>query len=306
MFHLKLEEINARCRLDPVEFVEESEQRYTNVIDSIAERVCDSVDECPILLLNGPSSSGKTTTARRIREAVESRGVTSYAISMDDYYISRGTYSVPVDEDGAPDLESPLCMDLPLLSDHLAALCEGRTIEVPQYDFAQRRRTEQTTQMCLKKGEIAVIEGIHSLNEVITGRLKGRSIGIYMAVGTEVVVTNEWRIAPHQLRFVRRAIRDMNFRSEPVSGTIGMWRSVRRGERLYIRPHIPAATYIVNTYLPYEDCVLMNQLRELAQPNLQQMTDVGLEPVVRALDAFAPLEELDLIPSQSIMHEFIG
>lgn len=306
MYYVKLDEINQRCRADAAEFVGECEQRYNNLIESVAERVCESRMERPIVLLNGPSSSGKTTTARRIREAIEQKGVHSHAISMDDYYLSRSAYVVPKDENGNSDLESPLCMDLPMLSDHLAALTEGKTIAVPKYDFANRRRTEETEEIRLAPGEVAVIEGIHSLNDVITGRLSDRSTGVYMAVGTEVVMTNNQRIAPHELRFIRRAIRDKNFRNEPIPETIRMWKSVRRGEKLYIRPYIPSATYILNTYLEYEDCVLMNQLNQFAADYKDMMNDIGLGVLVQAMEAFEPLPDLNLIPQHSIMHEFIG
>ncbi len=306
MQYLNLEDINECCRRDPVEFIDACEQSYTNLIEDVAEHICEVCNERMILLLNGPSSSGKTTTAHRIRDAAERKGVRSHSISMDDYYLSKNTYPVPKDEDGADDLESPLCMDLPLLSEHLAALCEGKTIEVPKYDFMTHQRTEEREEVRLGKGEIAVIEGIHSLNTVIVGKIREHAIGVYMAVGTEVVLSNDWRLAPHELRFVRRAIRDRNFRDAPISETIRMWRSVRRGERLYIRPYIPSAAYILNTYLPYEGCILMNQFRQEAEPYHQEMIDAGLESLVRALDQFERLENLELIPPQSILREFIG
>ena len=230
MVKLQLKEINERCRRDPAEFVGESEQAYQNTIRSVAEMVCTTHKERPIVLLNGPSSSGKTTTARCLRDEMERMGVHSHAISMDDYYQTRGSYPMPLDEDGNMDLESPLCMDLPILSQHLTALADGDEIQVPQYDFARRRRTDVTQPIRLKKDEVAVIEGIHALNDVITAPLAERSIGVYMAVGTQVVVTERYQLAPHKLRFVRRAIRDKNFRSAPILETIELWRSVRRGE----------------------------------------------------------------------------
>lgn len=306
MFHIKLDDINQRCRLDPAGFVAESEQSYTNVIESVAERICENRCDRTILLLNGPSSSGKTTTAHRIRDAISRRGVESYSISMDDYYLSRNTYEIPQDEDGRNDLESPLCMDLPMLSEHLAALCQGETIEVPTYDFMRHIRTDETHEVRLKKGQIAVIEGIHALNDVLMAKVREYSMGIYMAVGTQVVLSNDWRLAPHVLRFVRRAIRDKNFRDSPILDTINMWHSVRRGERLYIHPHVSSADFLMNTYLPYEDCILMNQLRHVAEPYHQEMEQAGLSDLVRALDRFEPLEDISLIPANSMMHEFIG
>lgn len=306
MTELDIREINERCTADPREFIEQSEQDYLDKIHDVAERVCQTHRDHPIVLLNGPSSSGKTTTAKRLRDELERMGVHSHAISMDDYYLTRGTYEVPRDEDGELDLESPLCMDLEMLSGHLASLAAGEKIAVPHYDFETRSRTDETEEVQLKKDEIAVIEGIHALNDIITGRLEDSAVGVYMAVGTQVVVHNDYRIAPNKLRFVRRAIRDKNFRAEPISGTINIWRSVRRGERLYIHPYVPHAEHRIDTYLPYEDCVLMNQLREQALPYLNELHTAGLDDIIHALGLFEAIDDLSPIPAGSIMHEFIG
>lgn len=306
MVKMTLEEINRKCRTDPVGFIEESEKNYHDTIHSVAESICETYRERPILLLNGPSSSGKTTTARFLRDELERMGIHSHAISMDDYYQTRGAFEMPVDEEGVDDLESPLCMDLPLLSEHLVALAEGKEIQVPRYDFPRHRRTEETEAVCLKKDEVAVIEGIHALNEVITGKLQDCSTGVYMAVGTEVIVTEQLRLAPHKLRFVRRAIRDDNFRDSTVEETIHQWRSVRRGERLYIHPYVSHASRIINTYLPYEDNVLMNLLRDQALPYQEEMIAADLEEVVRALDLFEPITDFSLLPEKTIIREFIG
>lgn len=301
---VKLSEINERSRSDAAGFVQECEDQYAKTIEQVARQVLEA--KKPILLLNGPSSSGKTTTARRIEHQLECMGVQTHSISMDDYYYSRHAYVIPTDEEGKLDLESPLCMDLPMLSEHLKQLAAGERIEVPHFDFMTRCRTEERTEVRLGKDEVAVIEGIHSLNDVITGGLKDSSIGIYMAVGTQLQITPSQLIAPHELRFIRRAVRDCYFRNSPVSETIEMWRSIRRGERLYVHPYIKNAMAHINTYLPYEDCFLAGILTQWLPGCESLLEQAGLSDVAEVLDQIEQISDKTLIPKNSLMREFIG
>ncbi|MGN1030980.1 MAG: uridine kinase [Butyricicoccaceae bacterium] len=301
---IKLSEINERCRSDAAGFVQECEQEYTKSIEQVACRVLES--KKPIILLNGPSSSGKTTTARRLEQYLDQMGVETHAISMDDYYYSRDAYDVPVDEEGQPDLESPLCMDLPMLGEHLKQLAAGEAIEVPHFDFMTRSRTDERTEVRLGKNEVAVIEGIHALNEVIVGGLKDSSIGVYMAVGSQMQIAPSEYLAPHKLRFIRRAVRDRNFRNSPVTETIGMWRSIRRGERLYVHPYTSNAVVHLNTYLPYEDCYLAGILTAELAGHQQMLEQAGLSDVADILGQIEQIKDRKLIPEDSIMREFIG
>lgn len=301
---LKLSEINERSRHDAAGFVQECEEQYAKTIEQVARQVLDAGK--PILLLNGPSSSGKTTTARRIEHQLECMGVQTHAISMDDYYYSRHAYVIPTDEEGNLDLESPLCMDLPMLSEHLKQLAAGESIEVPHFDFMTRCRTEERTEVRLGKDEVAVIEGIHSLNDVITGGLKDSSIGVYMAVGSQLEVASSGLLAPHKLRFIRRAVRDCYFRNSPVSETIEMWKSIRRGERLYVHPYIKNAAARINTYLPYEDCYLAGILAPWIQNCESLLEQAGLSDVPSILSQIEQIKDKTLIPKNSLMCEFIG
>lgn len=298
--------INARAKSDPAGFIAESEAAYLRQIDDTAELLAERLAERPILLLNGPSSAGKTTTADRLCRAIERQGVHSRRISMDDYYLSRDTYSMPYDEENdVVDLESPLCMDLELLSEHLHKLAKGEEILIPHFDFAKGEQTRDVTPMRLSKDEIVIIEGIHSLNDVITGGLENLSSRVYLSLEAQVVYEGG-RFTREVLRFARRALRDSKFRNASVADTIRQWLSVRRGERLYIAPYRHYAEFTIDTYLPYESNILYPALRETLDAHPEALVRANLLDARCAADMFEPIEYEPYIPESSILHEFIG
>lgn len=301
-----LNTLNTRAKLDPRSFIEESEAAYLKQIDDTAELLAERLTDRPVLLLNGPSSAGKTTTADRLCRAIERRGIHSRRISMDDYYLTRDTYSMPYDEENdIIDLESPLCMDLQLLSEHLHKLSKGEEILVPSFDFPSGQQTRDVTPMRLGKDEIVIIEGIHSLNDVITGGLEERASCVYLSLEAQVTYEGG-RFTPEVLRFARRALRDSKFRSASVADTIRQWLSVRRGERLYIAPYRHYAEFTIDTYLPYESNILYPALRETLDAHPEALEKADLLDARRAADLFEPIEYEPYIPEASVLHEFIG
>lgn len=302
-----LDTLNTRAKTDPKGLIQQSEAAYLAQIDDTAQLLSERLSERPILLLNGPSSAGKTTTADRLCRAIERRGIRSRRISMDDYYLSRDTYSMPYDEENdVIDLESPLCMDLQLLSEHLHALAEGKEILVPEFDFVTGIQTRDVTPMRLGKDEIVIIEGIHSLNDVITGGLEELSSCVYLSLEAQVVDGQGGRFTPEILRFARRALRDARFRSATVQDTIRQWLSIRRGERLYIAPYRHYAEFTIDTYLPYESNILYPALRETLDSHADDLQKADLLEARRAADLFEPIDYLPYIPEASVLHEFIG
>ena len=226
---------------------------------------------------------------------------------MDDYYLSRDSYSMPYDEENdVVDLESPLCMDLQLLSDHLHRLAKGEEILVPAFDFVTGRQTLNVTPMRLSKDEIVIIEGIHSLNDVITGGLEEQSSCVYLSIEAQVQDGQGGRFTPEVLRFARRALRDAHFRSASVAETIRQWLSIRRGERLYIAPYRHHAEFTIDTYLPYESNILYPALRETLTEHLDALEKADLREAYRAATLFEPIDYLPYIPEASVLHEFIG
>lgn len=306
MANYSLDWINQQIQKDPGSFIFVCEEQYRHQILDTAEILAAHHKTSPVALLNGPSSSGKTTTADRLRRALEAKGLHAEMISMDDYYLSRGSYQIPWDEENnVYDLESPTCMDLPLLSDHLSKLARGEEIEVPTFDFANKTRTSATRSLRLRSDEIAIIEGIHALNDVLMSSLNGLATGIYVSVASEIDMGG-WTLDRQQLRFCRRGVRDANFRGASVAQTIAQWKSIRRGERLYIIPYRDRATLTIDSYLPYETNILMNELNGTLLSEQAALRDAELEQVYAAVGRFAPIDYQPYIPETSVLHEFIG
>ena len=228
-------------------------------------------------------------------------------ISMDDYYRTSGTYDIPFDEEnGVNDLESPECMDLDLLRDHLTRLVAGEEIMVPRFDFETRTSHRNNRPVQLHKDEIVMIEGIHAFNPVIMGDLEKHATSVYLSVASVLLTDRNVRIEPHMLRFLRRAMRDSLFRSTSIEHTLKQWNSVRRGERLYISPYRGQADLTVDTYLPYETNILMQYLSEKLQVEEKMLEQADLAPLSAILDKVSPIDYKPYMPEDSVLHEFIG
>lgn len=302
----ELKEINYAVTHDPKGFILESEQRYHTQIEQAAHKLLEQMKQRPILFINGPSSSSKTTTASLLGKTLAQHGVQAEVISMDDYYRTRTEYVVPKDEEGVDDLESPICMDLPLLNDHLQRLAAGQEIAVPSFDFVSQSRTTQVRPVRLTAGKIAVIEGIHSLSDTITGGLEERSVGLYLSVDSQVKFSENEQITAPELRFMRRAVRDQKFRAAAVSVTLRQWRSVRRGEQLYITPFRRRASLQIDSYLPYETNILAPILRQELQGKQELLAAAGLPDILHATERFVPFDYQQYLPADTLLHEFIG
>ena len=303
MAEYTLKYINHRARYDAPAFIRLCEQQYHSQIEMVAEEIAQNSAQKPIVLLNGPSSAASGGIGR----ALERRGIHAEMVSMDDYYRTIGTYEVPPDpENGVPDLESPECMNLPLLSTHLAQLVEGEEIALPRFDFETRTSMRGAHTLRLDPDEVVLIEGIHSFNPVIMGDLAHAATSVYLSVASAVVPEVGPRIEPYMLRFLRRAMRDSLFRNSPVEETIRQWNSVRRGERLYISPYRGQANLTVDTFLPYELNILLTCLEPQLRLHAGELAGADLAPVGEVLGQVAPIDYADWIPKESVLHEFIG
>lgn len=302
-----LSDINHRINTDARGFIEECDAIYRRRISNAAEMIIANLKNSPIVLLSGPSGSGKTTTAMKIEEELERRGIKSRAISMDNYFNTISAESMPRTPEGTYDFESPLCMDMDLLNEHFAALAKGERIYVPKYEFSRHMRVVEPSQsLRLGRDEIAVFEGIHALNDDITGK-NPAAFKLYISARSNVLDANdEICFKGTWMRLVRRTVRDNLFRGADASATMGMWANVRRGEKLYISPFKDKADLMLDTSFAYE----VSAMRSVA-PDVLNTVPQGAEryrELQSILPAFERFEKLpiEMLAPDALIREFIG
>lgn len=302
----QLQEINKRIQRDVVEFMAECDANYAQRVSLAADKILANLTNSPIVLLSGPSGSGKTTTAMKIAEELQRRGVNTHAVAMDNYFKTLNRKTAPRTPDGDIDYESPLCMDMDLLDQHFTALSKGEEILIPKFEFARQMRNDSLGRpLQLGKNEIAIFEGIHALNDDISGR-HPEATKLYISARSNINDGAELRFKGTWMRLTRRAVRDYNFRGTDVEETLDMWINVRRGEKLYISPFKNRADVIFDSSLPYEVSVMKNYalplLKAVPEENARRAELLDL------IDAFQHFEPIDpeLVAKDSLLREFIG
>ncbi|ABO48591.1 phosphoribulokinase/uridine kinase [Desulforamulus reducens MI-1] len=282
-----------------------SEAFHEKKIGEIADQISDNIDRIRIVLIAGPSSSGKTSFAQRLSTQLQVNGIRPVAISLDDYFVDREM--TPRDEEGNYDFESIFSIDIALFNDHLIKLIQGEEIELPYFNFKTGKREYHGERLQLGSADLLVVEGIHGLNDMLTSSIpKGRKFKIYVSALTQINLDNQNRIPTTDVRLLRRIARDQRCRGRSAGETISMWSSVRRGEEKNIFPFQESADVMFNSALPYELAVL----KSVVEPHLKQITPEYPEyaEAQRLLDFvsyFAPLGP-DEVPLNSIVREFIG
>ena len=302
----QLQEINKRIQSDVTEFLAECDDNYAQRVSLAADRILGNLDRSPIVLLSGPSGSGKTTTAMKIAEELQRRGVRSRAVAMDNYFLTMDPKTAPRTPDGVIDYESPLVLDMELLDRHVTALSRGEEIVIPRYEFARQMRNDSLgTPLRLEKNEIAIFEGIHALNDDITGR-HPEAAKLYISARSNVNEGSALRFKGTWTRLTRRAVRDYSFRGTEVARTLEMWANVRRGEKLYISPFKGKADIVFDSSLPYEVPVMKNYALPILQSVPQDNERRG--ELLDLVNAFQHFEAIDpaLVSRDSLLREFIG
>lgn len=281
-----------------------SEALHEKKIAAIADMVAQN-PEIRLITIAGPSSSGKTTFAQRLKIQLRVNGLHPVNISLDDYFLNRS--QTPMGADGKPDFESIEALDLPLLGDHLSRLIQGDSVDVPLFDFHTGERRDVTRQLTVGLDQPIIIEGIHGLNEQLTAAVpKGNKFKIYISALTQINIHEQVRIHTTDARLIRRMVRDAQFRSHSPETTLSIWPRVRSGEKRFIFPFQEEADVMFNSALVYELAVL----RTFAEPLLRSIPSNS--PVAERADQllwlvehFVPLTA-DEIPANSILREFVG
>lgn len=279
------------------------ERKFAEVADAIQE--AHRTRGVRMVLISGPSSSGKTTSAKRLGLQLGVLGLRPVMISLDDYFVERE--KTPRDENGQYDYEALEAIDLELFNDHLHRLLQGESVDIPRYDFITGRRTQHDTPLTLDERSILIIEGIHGLNPRLTPSVPDAvKFKIYISCFTSVAMDNLSRIATTDNRLLRRLTRDYRQRGADALQTLSRWASVRRGEERHIFPYQENADVMFNSSLFYE----ISALRPFAEKILREVPDTVPEfdearRMLKFLDNFIPIPP-DEIPPTSILREFIG
>lgn len=301
----KLEYINERAVTDPVEFVQEWENRYDKIISSIVERIITE-DGREIVMLAGPSSAGKTTTARKLKEGLSKKGVKTYVLSLDDFYLNRD--DIPYLPDGSQDYETVDALDLEQLEKDLNALIRGETVKTPVFDFTTGKRSDtEYNEITLGDDDVVIIEGLHALNPVITEKVHGKLLKVYINVSSRIYDENgNVLLNKRNLRFLRRMIRDYKYRASSVENTCKLWKNVTAGEDKYLFPFRDNADIKADTIHLYEPCVIKQQaLPLLCDSQVSYEFKSEIEKLKKALEQFNDINE-NTVPENSLLREFLG
>ena len=292
---------------DASELIKIAEAFHENKLAQVAGCVAEANRErgVRLVLISGPSSSGKTTFAKRLGVQLRVLGLNPVLISLDDYFVDRE--KTPRDENGEYDYEALEAIDLEQFNDHLKRLERGESVDIPRYDFISGTRQWHDNPLQLDERSVLIVEGIHGLNPALTpGVPESRKFKIYVSCFTSVALDNVSRIATSDNRLLRRLTRDYRTRGNDALSTLTRWESVRRGEEKHIFPYQENADVMFNSSLFYEISVL----RRFAEPILREVPDTVPEygeakRMLKFLDNFIPISPEE-IPPTSLLREFIG
>ncbi|MGN1119649.1 MAG: uridine kinase, partial [Oscillospiraceae bacterium] len=263
-------------------------------------------EQRPVVLISGPSGPGKTTSASRMQALLRAKGCETHTISMDDYFLPQSANEAARDENGNIDYESPLRLDIPLFREHLEKLANCETIDIPSFDFAAQERREG---MPLKRneGDLVILEGIHALNPLVTGDSDSYTNCVYVSVRTRISDSDGALLHPAKIRLMRRLMRDKLYRGRALRETFEFFKSVERGENLYIMPFKSRANFDIDTFIEYEASVYRDILLPELDAAEEECRDFyeDLSEIRRFLTMLDGVDR-SFVPENSLIREFIG
>ena len=280
------------------------EKKIAQIADEITHRDQDG-KRVKLVLISGPSSSGKTTFSKRLSIQLMTNGLKPYPISLDDYFVNRN--DTPLDENGKHDFESLYAVDLPFFEEQLTTLLNGGEVELPRYNFTTGKREMSGKKLRIDEHMILIIEGIHALNPALTSHIPNENkYKVYVSALTTILLDNHNYIPTTDNRLLRRIIRDYKYRSYSAEETIARWPSVRAGEEKWIFPYQENADAMFNSALLFELAVL----KDYVEPVLRKVPNRCPEyseahRLLRFLNYFISVQDKELPPT-SLLREFLG
>lgn len=288
------------------EFICIAEALHEKKVAEIANSITQHIKEKNLILIAGPTSSGKTTFSKRLEIQLKVNGLNPVSISLDNYFVSRER--TPLDERGEYDFEALNALDLELFNEDLEKILAGEEVKIPTFDFCSGRCEYKGNTIKITEGQPLILEGIHCLNDQLTKSVpKENKFKIYISALTQLSIDEHNRIPTTDTRLIRRIVRDSKFRSNDANTTLSLWESVRRGEEKNIFPFQEDANIMFNSALFYE----LSVLKKHAEPLLRQVDTTSphhpeAKRLLRFLSYFVSLEDEDNIPKTSILKEFTG
>lgn len=293
-----LNEINKLSTTDTESLILNAEESYHKQIDEIAKNIASN-GKIKVILLAGPSSSGKTTSSNLLREELAEYGYDSIVISTDDFFLNReDTPRLPNND---YDFENVTALDLPYLNKFIDDLFDKGEAMMPVYNFVTGAREEEYKKVVLKENTLIIIEGIHALNPIVFRKHNDAMYKIYICVNSNFCIDNKIVIPAQKCRLMRRLIRDSRTRGMSLDETFKTWQNVLNGEDLFIKPFKNTADYLINSTHAYEVLMYAHALL----PRLKDETDEMSKTLASMLEKCNHLNP-DLLPENSLLHEFLG
>lgn len=301
-----LADLNEQIRAGNADdIIRASEWLQSRQLEEFASAVVE--ERKKVVLIAGPSSSGKTTTAKRLCGEIERlTGQEPLYLGTDDYFVERE--DSPIGPDGKPDFEGLDCLDLELFNSQMEDLLAGKETDLPEFDFRTGRKVFGKRVTQLKKKQVLVIEGIHSLNDVLTENIpREDKYKIYISPLTQLAIDRHNRISTASARLMRRIVRDNQFRGYDAETTLELWPKVRAGESVNIFPYSSSADVVFNSSTVYETCLL----KTYAEPLLEAIPETSgqyeeAQRILTFMKYFEKIENSEAVPDNSILREFIG
>lgn len=296
--------INQSVASDAERLIRESENSFDEALNSAVKRIL-TCSQCNIVLLAGPSSSGKTTAAKKLSEKIKQSGKNAFTLSLDDFYFDRD--SIPFGKDGLRDFESIDALDVERIQSTFYELTTAGKTDLPVFDFKLGQRTEETRHIELEKDDVIIVEGLHALNPlIVSGTDSERIFKIYISVSSRVT-DDDGKIILNKrnIRLSRRLIRDSKHRNMTAESTLMQWQSVLSGEDTYLYPFESFADLKINSFHSYEPCIVKNSVLSLLKTVGTDSTVYAKVAELRA--AFEKTEELGsaFLPETSLLCEFL-